>query len=104
MKNERRTHARLKKSVFFRIPKEDLGVKPSIDISLGGLLAEVNSPYDIDTRFNLELIIPNEIPIYCEARVAWIYPQGESTSFYKTGLQFVDISPKDKERLRKLIY
>jgi len=103
MDSERRTYNRLRRSIFFRIPSLDLKVQPSVDISMGGLLIEMNKPCKEDANFDLELIIPNEEPISCSARVAWVYPKNRGATFYKTGLQFLNLTPKDQSRLKKVI-
>ncbi len=101
---ERRRNKRVEKPVSFRMHPGELREQRSGNISLGGLVMESNRFYHINQSFSLELIIPNETPIYCNARVAWIYPRTRSVSIHKVGLQFLDISPHDQERLKKFIY
>jgi len=113
MISNRRAHKRYKKAVFFRIITPEPRELTSLDISLGGLLFESGIFYDVNQTLPLEIIIPNRKPIPCEARVAWVYPvQSQKLRFsgrglngvYKIGLQFLNLSNRDQEKLKNFIY
>ncbi|WP_305045821.1 PilZ domain-containing protein [Geoalkalibacter sp.] len=75
----------------------------SIDLSTGGLFLHAAADVTTGTLLSIALHLPDrQPPLACRARVAWInqpesalkprYPQG-------LGLQFLDLSPADRERL-----
>lgn len=122
MISNRRAHKRYKKAIFFRIVTPEPRELTSIDISLGGLLFESGTFCNVNQMLSLEIIIPNRKSIPCEARIAWVYPvqsqklrssgrglngvnPGKKTApIYKVGLQFLNLSSRDQEKLKNFIY
>jgi len=104
MFTERRIHKRVKKSIFFRRPPFFLKEQRSLDASVGGLLMESTRFYELNDKLRLELLIPKEKSIHCEAKIVWIFPKVAGASLYKVGLQFLNMPLQDEKRLRKFIY
>ena len=79
MRDDRRTHKRVKKSIFFKIIPDRHKEHRSINMSSGGLLIESSKFYGLNQRLFLELMIPNKEHIHCECNVRWIYPRRRDT-------------------------
>ena len=104
MISNRRAHKRYKKPIFFRITTPKPEELESVDISLGGVLFESRKFYSVNQVLPIEVIIPNKKPVSCEARIAWVYPGIKNEPLYKTGLQFLNLSASDREKLKNFIY
>lgn len=77
-----------------------------IDLGLAGAFAEREQPIAVGQRVTLSFCLPgNEIPITAGCRVAWWNPPGERKLSKSLpaggGLEFVEISPADRERVRR---
>ena len=103
MFKEKRSHKRVKKTIFFRVLSSGFKEQASVDVSLGGLLMESPAFLDIDNTVGLELILPNDQPIYCQGRIAWVYPVTKNAPSYKVGVQFLNLSPREEEKLKNTL-
>jgi nitrogen-specific signal transduction histidine kinase len=103
---------------FERIPfrqKVDVMVSPknketlsALDISQGGICLEGNNFLEKDNHIQLALRIPRQKnPIYTSARVAWVKNMAGSldtdTPKYRAGLEFLNLTTKDKEVISNFI-
>ena len=78
-----------------------------IDIGLAGAFVERALPLPIDELLEIRFPWPgSEIPFSARCRVAWWHPEGGALSSKSlppgAGLQFVEMSQADRERLRAL--
>jgi len=104
MYREKRIDKRVKKQIFFKVLSDNSKEQSSIDISLGGLLMESDKHYNINQLLQLELIIPNNKSILCDSRVAWVYSATRGEPFHRVGLQFMEMTSRDQEKLKNSIY
>jgi c-di-GMP-binding flagellar brake protein YcgR len=79
---------------------------PSRNISAGGICMMITDKIRAGTLLSLEFSLPREDrPITAKGRVAWsaqlsIY-SGEPMVSYDCGIEFVDISPEDREKISR---
>ena len=79
-----------------------------IDIGLAGAFIERAQPMPVDQTIEIHVPWPgSEIPFRASCRVAWWHPEGAPLASKSlppgAGLQFVDMSAVDRERLRALL-
>jgi hypothetical protein len=78
------------------------------DIGLAGAFVERAEPLPVDEALEIRFPWPgSEIPFSARCRVAWWHPEGGPLSSKSlppgAGLQFVEMSAADRERLRELL-
>jgi hypothetical protein len=78
------------------------------DIGLAGAFVERAEPLPVDETFEIRFPWPgSEIPFSARCRVAWWHPEGGPLSSKSlpagAGLQFVEMSEADRERLHTLL-
>ncbi len=74
-----------------------------VDLGLFGSFVELSKPPAIGERADLVFRLPgNDIPLIVGCRVAWRHAEGETPAPLPpgAGLEFVHVSPADRERLR----
>ena len=79
-----------------------------IDIGLAGAFIERAEPMAVDQTIEIQVPWPgSEIPFRATCRVAWWHSEGAPLNSKSlppgAGLQFVDMSAADRERLRALL-
>jgi hypothetical protein len=79
-----------------------------IDIGLAGAFVERAESIPVDEEIEIRFPWPgSEIPFAARCRVAWWHPEGAPLSSKSlppgAGLQFVDMSEHDRDRLRALL-
>lgn len=79
-----------------------------IDIGLAGAFIERAEPLPVNEALEIRIPWPgSEIPFRAHCRVAWWHPQGAPLASKSlppgAGLQFVDMSDVDRDRLRALL-
>ena len=79
-----------------------------IDIGLAGAFIERAEPMAKDQTIQIQVPWPgSEIPFHASCRVAWWHPEGAPLASKSlppgAGLQFVEMSDSDRERLRALL-
>jgi hypothetical protein len=79
-----------------------------IDVGLAGAFIEHSTPLSVDESLEIRFAWPgSEVPFHARCRVAWWHPEGGSLSSKSlpagAGLEFVEMSESDRERLRALL-
>jgi len=79
-----------------------------LDIGLAGAFVERTQPLDHDEPVGIRFSWPgSELPFEARCRVAWWHPQGAPLSSKSlppgAGLQFVELSEANQDRLRSLL-
>jgi len=79
-----------------------------IDIGLAGAFIERAEPLPVEQPIEIQVPWPgSEIPFRARCRVAWWHPEGAPLSSKSlppgAGLQFVEMSDADRDRLRTLL-
>ena len=98
---DRRKYPRFKKTipVIIHSPYKEEKIATS-DISLiGCAIPDVEKYYEMEGTIYLELILSEDESIFCNARVASIYPHTKDAQTYQLNLEFLDLSDADKEKL-----
>jgi PilZ domain-containing protein len=75
-----------------------------VDLGLQGVFAELDTPLSVGDTAQIRFPLPgNEIPVAALCRVAWRHAGGASPRGLPpgVGLEFVDMSPADRARLRE---
>ncbi len=77
----------------------------SVDkISSGGMLIESNEALEVESRFPMELTIPDEEPISFTGRVAsCVLVTGKGVEHFDIGIQFLEMSEADKNKVEEFI-
>jgi CRP/FNR family cyclic AMP-dependent transcriptional regulator len=103
----RRKDPRMKKVLTLSFKTEQgLADAFSEDIGAGGLFLKTASPLPKGELFTLKLTLPDvSTPLSIGCEVAWVRPSSEATASKKAGMgvQFVQISEADRQRLQQLI-
>lgn len=78
---------------------------PLIDISLSGMRVHTNQLLDIHkSLLKWELLFPDDSTLQCRTRVVWVKHLPDWASFaYDVGLQFLELSTEDLQRLVKFL-
>jgi c-di-GMP-binding flagellar brake protein YcgR len=72
-------------------------------MSLSGMLIEIENPLDLNSRYDIELFI-NENVVKVEGRVANCTEiKSESGAVYDIGIEFVKVSDNDKKLLKNFL-
>lgn len=80
---------------------EDCKVKK---ISLGGMLIECGNPQERGRNLPMVISLTGQTPLHITGRVASCLPVGDGEDMkYDIGVEFKDMSPTDKERLKEFI-
>ena len=74
-------------------------------IGLGGMLVESKEELNIDDRYSMEMSFSEDIkPIKFLGRTAYCMEMtGKTPKRYDTGIEFIEMSEKDRERLKEFI-
>ena len=99
---ERRRYPRLKKSIAIIVHRPySEGKIEVLNISLVGVSIYGSLKYyNLEDTVFIELILSKGDSIVCNARVVWLYPNAKEAPEHKAGLEFLDMSEGDKEKLR----
>ncbi|NWF52403.1 MAG: PilZ domain-containing protein [Nitrospirae bacterium] len=74
------------------------------ELSLSGMLIESEHLYEVDNKMQMEVFLPEDEPITLSGRVASCYSvKVEDTMLYDLGIEFLEMSGEDRERLKKFI-
>lgn len=76
------------------------------DVSLGGMYLESTDPVASGTRVTVKFTLPEfEDEVEIPAEIRWVRKPGESSaqSPWKFGIQFLDLSERQKELLEKFV-
>ena len=76
-----------------------------VKLSMGGMLIKSLEPLDIESRFPMEISLPEDRPINFIGRVAScsLIENDEPVNHYDIGIEFLDMQEGDGERLKKFI-
>ncbi len=76
------------------------------NIGVGGVCVILDKELEKLSEAKLRLILNESSPIECKARVVWMIRSKEPSSgkmSYDTGFEFMDLDPKDKQRIQFFI-
>lgn len=100
----RRKYPRLDTPILYRSAPFFSRRNPVINISLVGIRVYSDEDLSIGKRLELELFLTNNTSMVCTARVVWKKPLPEgAVAKYEIGLEFLEISPDDLQRLAKVL-
>jgi hypothetical protein len=99
----------------FRRVRADIQVRPlgtlahlpprrAADVSIGGLRAYFDEEQRVGARIQLELVFPDGGSVICKADVVWVKELfADDPAQFEMGVQFVDASPADLDRIAKVL-
>ena len=102
----RRRFQRVQAPVYCRpLGKPFFGPKSQpIDISTGGLRIYGDDPMSPGDRLELELFLPDETSVVCEAEVVWVDPlPADAPARFDVGLKFLHVGQADLEKLAAVL-
>ena len=105
---ERRSENRKFLTYFSRVIDRDTGIMLGylVDLTTGGALLIGNVSLKPDSVLLLRLELPDDFTpqerLEIEARAVWSQPDSDP-EFYRTGLQLLNMNPKDLNSLTKLL-
>lgn len=86
---------------YYRLKKEDAQSGYTVNASQGGLMVTLAEKLEVGELLKIKLFFsfgPEMNAIETLSRVVWTNP-GEREKEYRTGVQFLEISPEDQNRL-----
>jgi type IV pilus assembly protein PilZ len=92
--------------VRYRTPEGQYYESRAGGIGGGGMFIESLSPLPIGTRLAMEFSLPDNVEHWLPAKgvVAWICPKADHYTFSPgMGVQFTEIAPEVRERVRNLV-
>ncbi len=106
---EKRKFVRLKRNVNIKWAKAKESVSPAeditMDVSEGGVCFIAYEKLPIGEELNLEIELSNAKAITSKAKVSWVREfeiiGAKREKGYEVGVQFIDISPQDQEKIDK---
>lgn len=80
----------------------------TVNVSIGGLGVILEKELMRNTIVELQLFLPDELPaVECEGRIVWSLKRAEyvkqKPGQFDTGIEFIDISEQDKNRINHII-
>jgi hypothetical protein len=100
----RRKYPRLNAPILYRAAPFFSRRNPVINISLVGIRVYSDEEINIGKRLELELFLSDNTSLVCTARVVWQKPLPEgAVAKYEIGLEFLEISPDDLQRLVRVL-
>ena len=108
---EKRKHPRLSVELpieYWQVNKSKSRPGRTIDVSEGGLLLHLSEPLEIGQNLGLNLFIDSgpeldSVEALVQVEVIWKDIYGEKKGDYRIGVKFVDMSPEDMDKLKKLL-
>ena len=74
------------------------------DISLGGMRVYSDEDFEVGSRLDLDVLMPDKTSVRCWAIVVWRKElNGSSPALYDVGLRFTDLAPSDIQRLAAVL-
>ena len=103
---DRRRYPRVQAEVIWR--PAGVGVlhdrRNTQDISLGGIRVYSDESFDVGTRVDLDVMLPNQDSVRCWAVVVWVTGlKPGSAAKFDVGLRFEDMAPSDVQRLAAVL-
>jgi len=101
----RRKYPRLNLPILYRAAPFLSRRHPVMNISLAGVCVYSDEELTIGKRLELEFFMPDNTSMICTARAVWQNPLPEgAAAAYEIGLEFLEISPDDIQRLAKVLH
>ena len=103
MENKRkfdRVDAKIKSEVH---SKDGMTFSSTTDVSKGGIFISTPEPLNDDSEITLSLYIPGEEPVDVKGVVKWIREDETENKKSGMGIEFIGISEKELDKLKKLI-
>jgi len=97
--DERRRFPRLDVPVCYRPARLFGPRKVARDVSRGGIKVFTDDPFDVGTRLEIELFLPEGESLTIDVRVAWVREIVDGEARYEAGLEFLAM---DEQRVALL--
>ena len=106
LEKRRFVRAKFPCKIIVHPPCEHVITSHTEDISVGGVRVIISDNLDISSLVGLEIYL-KEKPIACKGRIVWVVEKANAASdkscMFDTGIEFYEISEKDKETIGKLV-
>ncbi|UCD16064.1 MAG: PilZ domain-containing protein [Candidatus Omnitrophota bacterium] len=105
---ERRKYVRIKFpcKIFIFTPQQHIISTHTENISMGGIKIAIEEELEISSIIELEIYIHEET-VVCKGRVIWVTKKEsrchKGVFYYDIGINFYDISAKDKKIIKRLV-
>jgi hypothetical protein len=97
---KQRQYPRLTAPITYRSVSDRAAEQPVINLSLGGLRIHRAEKLPRRERFTLELVLPDQTVLACQAQVVWQRPLPDGADAkYDVGLRFINVSDEQLARL-----
>lgn len=101
---DRRQYPRLSANVIWRSAGLDAPLRPTKDISFGGMLVYSDEAVPVGARLEIDLLEPEDAAIELDARVVRVEPlPAGAVARYDVALEFLDVPRSAKSRLAVLL-
>lgn len=89
---EARRYPRLRAPVYCRPARLRVMYRLAVNVGVGGLRIYSDEPYKIDTKLELDMLLPKSNSVKCLAQVVWVkeLPPGGPAQ-YDIGLKFLQV-------------
>jgi c-di-GMP-binding flagellar brake protein YcgR len=73
------------------------------NISEGGICLNMKEKVGVGSFLDVTIKLPSRKTICCKSRVQWVKETEVITKRYDVGLEFLDISPQDREEIKNFV-
>ena len=104
--SDRRRYPRVQANILCRPAGSSLfhHKRSTQDISLGGMRVYSDEDFEVGSRLDLEVLMPDQTSVRCWATVVWRAELGDAApARYDVGLKFTDLAPSDIQRLAAVL-
>ena len=103
-KKERRKYPRVLAPVFYRTPRLAAPKRQVSDLSLGGVRIFSDDPLEVGEQLALEFFLPDGSTVKALTKVTWIKEMPENAeAVFDVGMEFVELSEDDTDKLKKVL-
>jgi c-di-GMP-binding flagellar brake protein YcgR len=104
--SDRRRYPRVQADIVCRPAGADLlhHKRNTRDISLGGVRVYADDRFEIGSRLDLDVLLPDGTSLRCWAEVVWLVElEVGAPAYFDVGLKFTDMAPADIQRLAAVL-
>jgi Tfp pilus assembly protein PilZ len=102
--HDRRKYPRIKAPIYYRPARFYLGLRPIIDIGLGGVRVYSDEKFKVGELLDLDLLLPDESILSFTVKIVWIKTlDDKQMASYDVGMEFLDIPPNILHKLENVL-
>lgn len=101
---ERRRFPRVKAPIYCRPAHRRLPRREVVDVGLGGMRVYSDDPFQVGSRFEVEMFLPNGKSVTCLTEVVWIRKlENADPAPFDVGLSFLHVPEEGRELLGEVL-